>query len=168
MAVTVQIQPADAPQSMSESAMTASSSAVGAPSGDTLWYLVSNINPTLNCTFTDVHTFGWHQPWESGEFILAGRDRKVVEKSLSGPTGIEGSFSALLHEKDENNLPMGYAEIESKKQALLDLVNTATDLALIDNHGNLWFIGIRGDGIRVEEQDDDIGRLEVSFDFIEV
>lgn len=152
----------------SESALAASSVAVGPPGDDPLWYLISNERPDLNLKLTDVHAFSYNRPWQQGVHEIASRKKKVVEKSIYGPWGIEGNLTALLHELDEDNEAIGYPEIQRKLNALKDLIEESPDLTLADNQGNAWDIQIGDNGLRVEMQDDDHGRVEVSFEFTEV
>ena len=95
----------------SQSVLAFDATGVGAPASDDLWYLVSNSAPSYNQVMTDVQGFSYKKPWEQGTFLLAGRDNKVVEKSIFGPTGIEAKFSALLHERSDYGADSGFEQL---------------------------------------------------------
>lgn len=157
------------PQSFSQSVMATNVVGVGAPGppAENYWHLVTNTFPGMNLKLTDVQSFEYETPWEQDVFQLAGRKRKVVEKSIFGPTGIEGSITALLHEKDLNNIQIGPTEVQAKIVAITDFWETVPDPSLIDPVGNAWRIEIM-ESLKFTMLDDDHGRVEISFDFVEV
>lgn len=139
-------------------------------SADSNWHFVNNTNPAKNITLTDVQTGSFQIPWEQDEFIFAGRNRKVVERSIDGPLGKDGTVTFMLHELNETTGLEDSSLIWSRYYVFESMWSDLAleNVTLIDNHGNAWTVMLRGDIQVTIREDDDRGRLMVTVNWTEV